>query len=71
VSQEFGTGFERDSTKLKIVINLQSLASDFGCDLILEGIEDASTADAAARMGIKYGQGFLFGRPADPASFIS
>lgn len=69
VSQEFGTAFERDSTKLKIVMNLQSLARDFGCELILEGIEDVSTAEMAARMGIKYGQGFLFGRPSDPASF--
>jgi EAL domain-containing protein (putative c-di-GMP-specific phosphodiesterase class I)/ActR/RegA family two-component response regulator len=69
ISQEFGTAFERDSMKLKIVMNLQSLARDFDCVLILEGIEDASTADMAARMGIKYGQGFLFGRPSDPASF--
>jgi EAL domain-containing protein (putative c-di-GMP-specific phosphodiesterase class I) len=68
ISQEFGTTFERDSTKLKIVINIQSLARDFGCQLILEGIEDVSTAEMAARLGIKYGQGFLFGRPADPAS---
>ena len=69
ISQEFGTGFERDSVKLKIVMNLQSLARDFDCALILEGIEEASTAEMAARMGIKYGQGFLFGRPADSASF--
>lgn len=71
ISQEFGTGFERDSTKLKIVINLQSLARDFGCELILEGVEDSATAEMAARMGIRYGQGFLFGRPAEPGSFGS
>lgn len=69
ISQEFGTSFERDSTKLKIVSNIQSLARDFGCELILEGIEDVATAEMAARMGIRYGQGYLFGRPADPASF--
>ncbi len=71
ISQEFGTAFERDSTKLKLVINIQSLARDFGCELILEGIEDTATAEIAARMGIRYGQGFLFGRPSDPASFAS
>ncbi len=69
ISQEFGTAFECDATKLKIVINIQSLARDFGCDLILEGIEDVSTAEMAARLGIRYGQGFLFGRPAVSASF--
>ena len=68
ISQEFGTAFERDSTKLKLVINIQSLARDFGCELILEGIEEHSTAEMAARMGIKYGQGFLFGRPSDSSS---
>ena len=39
VSQDFGTGFETDPTKRKIVSNLHSLASDFGCELILEGVE--------------------------------
>lgn len=69
ISQEFGTGFERESMKLKIVMNLQSLARDFGCALILEGIEDVSTAEMAERMGIQFGQGYLFGRPAPAASF--
>jgi len=69
ISQEFGTAFERDSTNLKLVVNIQSLARDFGCDVILEGIEDTSTAEMAARMGIQYGQGFLFGRPAAASSF--
>ena len=71
ISQDFGTGFETDSTKRKIVMNIQSLARDFNCDLILEGIEDASTAQAAADLGIPLGQGFFFSRPADAASFIN
>ncbi len=44
VSQHFGTGFEKDPTRMKIVMNLLSLANDFECDLILEGIEEESTA---------------------------
>jgi EAL domain-containing protein (putative c-di-GMP-specific phosphodiesterase class I)/ActR/RegA family two-component response regulator len=64
ISQHFGTAFERDTTKLKIVMNLQSLARDFQCDLIVEGIEDLATAEMALRLGIKYGQGLLFGRHA-------
>ena len=65
ISQHFGTGFESDSTKTKIVANLVSLGHSFGCDLILEGIEHSPTADAARRMGIGYGQGFLFGHPSE------
>jgi EAL domain-containing protein (putative c-di-GMP-specific phosphodiesterase class I) len=70
ISQNFGTGFETDNTKTKIVRNLISLASDFDCELILEGIETASTAKAATDLGIPFGQGFYFARPADAASLL-
>ena len=69
VSQHFGTGFEKDPTRMKIVMNLLSLANDFECDLILEGIEEESTAAMAAHLGITLGQGFFFARPADAAEF--
>lgn len=69
VSQHFGTGFEIDTTKRKIVSNLLSLAHEFKCDLILEGIESESTARAAADLGITLGQGFFFGFPADVSAF--
>jgi len=69
VSQEFGTGFEKDPTRTKIVANLLSLANDFACDLILEGIEDEATAAMAGYLGVPLGQGYLFGRPADTSEF--
>ena len=69
ISQHFGTGFETDQTKTKIVRNLLSLAHEFEADLILEGIEEQSTVKAAIDLGIKYGQGFYFARPADARTF--
>jgi len=71
VSQHFGTGFEADTTKLKIITNLQSLAADFGCELILEGVEHSSTARAASEMKIKYGQGYFFGRPSEASAMLA
>ena len=71
VSQHFGTGFEKDPMRTKIVMNLLSLANDFKCDLILEGIEDESTAAMAAHLGIPLGQGYYFGRPADQSTFAA
>lgn len=71
ISQQFGTGFELDSTKAKIVRNILALARDFDAELILEGIETAATAEAAAEAGIRYGQGYLFARPAEASSFKS
>jgi len=70
ISQLFGTAFERDATKEKIVRNIASLASDFGCETILEGIEERETAVAAARLGIKYAQGYYFARPAEASTFL-
>jgi EAL domain-containing protein (putative c-di-GMP-specific phosphodiesterase class I) len=64
VSQHFGTGFEQDATRTKIVRNILSLARELGCQLVLEGIETAETRDAARAAGIHLGQGYLFGRPA-------
>ncbi len=64
VSQDFGGSFERDPTKTKIVRNLLSLAQNFGCELVLEGIETEDTHKAAQSEGIRLAQGYLFGRPA-------
>jgi EAL domain-containing protein (putative c-di-GMP-specific phosphodiesterase class I)/ActR/RegA family two-component response regulator len=69
ISQQFGTGFETDSTRTKIVKNILSLASDFSSELILEGIETAETAAAALGLGIKYGQGYYYARPALASTF--
>jgi EAL domain-containing protein (putative c-di-GMP-specific phosphodiesterase class I) len=70
ISQHFGTAFESDPTKMKIVRNLLSLADDFGCELIVEGIEHSTTADAAREIGIKYAQGFYFHHPAEVEAFV-
>jgi EAL domain-containing protein (putative c-di-GMP-specific phosphodiesterase class I)/ActR/RegA family two-component response regulator len=65
VSQDFGTDFEKVAAREKIVRNVQSLARDFGAQVILEGIESAATAAAALERGLAFGQGYHFGRPAD------
>lgn len=54
----FGAGtaaFETDSTRMKIVMNLLSLARDFNADLIPEGVEHEPTAEIAASLSIPLG----------------
>jgi EAL domain-containing protein (putative c-di-GMP-specific phosphodiesterase class I) len=63
ISQSFGTAFEEDETKGRIVRHVAALARDFGAKTILEGIECAATATAAVAAGIDFGQGYHFGRP--------
>lgn len=65
ISQHFGTSCENNPTNRKIVENIESLARSFSCEVVLEGIETAATARFAREMGIRFGQGFFFGRPAD------
>jgi EAL domain-containing protein (putative c-di-GMP-specific phosphodiesterase class I) len=63
MSQTFGTDFQNDETKERIVRHTVALARDFGCETILEGVESGVTARAAAEMGVTHAQGFHFGRP--------
>ncbi len=69
ISQFFGTGFESDNTKSRIVKSIASLASSFNARFILEGIETEETAKAAEDLGIGYGQGYLFARPSEIETF--
>ncbi|HYI13286.1 MAG TPA: EAL domain-containing response regulator [Thermoanaerobaculia bacterium] len=63
ISQTFGTALEDDATKERIVRHTVALASDFGCETILEGIECGATARAAEAAGVTLVQGFHFGKP--------
>lgn len=71
ISQTFGTGFEDDDTRVRIVRHVVALARDFGCRTILEGIETASTAEAARELGVELAQGYHFGRPSAAAHWSS
>jgi EAL domain-containing protein (putative c-di-GMP-specific phosphodiesterase class I) len=66
ISATFGSAFEQDVTRQRVVRHIVNLAADFGCQTILEGIESETTARAAAGAGVRYGQGYHLGRPAPP-----
>jgi len=63
ISNTFGTKLEEDETNRRIVGHMASLSHDFGWKTVLEGIESAETARAAARLGVDFAQGYHFGRP--------
>ena len=71
ISHEFGTDFEKDPSRQKIIRNIQSLARDFECEVILEGVESAATSRAAADIGARYAQGFFYARPADAGTLMA
>lgn len=63
VSQTFGSAFEADAAKERIIRHTVALARDFGAETILEGVETPATAQAAIAAGVRLAQGFHFGHP--------
>ena len=64
ISQHFGTACESNEAHRKIIENVQALAQSFSSDVVLEGIETRQTANFARETGIRFGQGYYYGRPA-------
>ena len=63
VSQTFGSDFETDASKGRIIRHTVALARDFGAETILEGVETSATSQAAIAAGVRLAQGFHFGHP--------
>ena len=70
IGHEFGTGFEKDPSRKKIIRNIQALARDFECEVILEGVETEETSRAAADIGARYAQGFFYARPCEASALV-
>jgi EAL domain-containing protein (putative c-di-GMP-specific phosphodiesterase class I) len=70
ISHTFGTGFDEDAMRTRVVRHISSLARDFGCRTVLEGVESEQTARAAAELGIDLVQGYHFGRPQEASRWI-
>lgn len=69
IGHEFGSGFQSDCSRSKIIKNIIALARDFECDVIVEGVETRATSDAAADAGARFVQGFYYSRP-QPAELL-
>ena len=50
-----------------IIKGIQNIADDLELTTIAEYVEDQDTLDALRELGVNWGQGYFFGRPALPA----
>ncbi|MGC8481624.1 MAG: EAL domain-containing protein, partial [Acidimicrobiales bacterium] len=57
-------GIDRNAVNQTLVGGMVRLAAERGVDLIAEGIETEEELAVLLRLGVKYGQGYLLGRPA-------
>ena len=60
-------GIDGDPARQAMIAGMVYFARDTGCLLIAEGVQTAAERDTLLRLGVPFGQGFLFGHPA-PAS---
>lgn len=70
LDRSYVTALGRPDTDARIAASLVSLAQALDLTVVAEGVEDAATADAVARLGCQLGQGWFFGRP-EPAEVLA
>lgn len=58
------SGISRDPLKARSVDRILRIAASLGLQVIAEGIETREDLDTLKRLGVRYGQGFLWGKPA-------
>jgi EAL domain-containing protein (putative c-di-GMP-specific phosphodiesterase class I)/GGDEF domain-containing protein len=63
IDKSYVMGMTGNATKHAIVTSIHQLASTLGLSVVAEGVEDARTAAALARLPGTIGQGWHFGRP--------
>jgi EAL domain-containing protein (putative c-di-GMP-specific phosphodiesterase class I) len=54
---------DTDPARQAMVAGMAHFAHDSGCELIAEGIETEGELAQLVRLGVAYGQGYLFGKP--------
>ncbi len=64
LDKHFVAGIHQDPHKVHFVRSIQQLAENAAAQVIAEGLEQASELRLVRELGIRYGQGYLIGRPA-------
>lgn len=71
IDQSFMRGVPEDRANLEIVTTIVTLARSLGLQLLAEGVETPLQWDTLRQLGCEQCQGYLFGRPVDPAVLAS
>ncbi|OWY62932.1 hypothetical protein B7486_55785 [cyanobacterium TDX16] len=71
IDRSFVDGIEGEDGATPIVVGMLELAHTLGLSVVAEGIEHPWQQLALRRSGCRYGQGYLFGRPAPAEAAIA
>jgi EAL domain-containing protein (putative c-di-GMP-specific phosphodiesterase class I) len=64
VDRSLVEGMKRGDARFRLLRSIASLCSEMGAEVVAEGIETVEQLLASREAGVRYGQGFLLGRPA-------
>lgn len=70
IDREFVSDLTENQASQRVVAAVVELARGFGQKTIAEGVEDPDAVQTLSRLGVDYGQGYLFGRPAPATEAI-
>jgi len=70
IDRTFVSGMADNFSDAMIVQSTIALGHNFGMQVVAEGVEDAATATALARLGCDIAQGYHFGRPMGAAQVM-
>lgn len=69
IDKQFVLNMEHDPEDAAIVASTIDLAHRLGVEVVVEGVERASTLEAIKALGAEYAQGYAIGRPLAPSAF--
>jgi EAL domain-containing protein (putative c-di-GMP-specific phosphodiesterase class I) len=64
IDKTFVTGVSKDQSRLRSLKRLLNVAASLGAEVVAEGIEYREDLEALKDLGVKSGQGYLWGMPA-------
>jgi diguanylate cyclase (GGDEF)-like protein len=64
IDRRFVHGVSKDAGRSRDLKRLAGVLQGLGAEVVAEGIESRADINALARMGIEFGQGYLWGKPA-------
>jgi EAL domain-containing protein (putative c-di-GMP-specific phosphodiesterase class I) len=63
VDRAFVSRIDEDTARQELLSALQSVADRLGAQIIGEGLDTLEELETLGRLGISFGQGWLFGKP--------
>jgi diguanylate cyclase (GGDEF)-like protein len=68
IDRRFVHGVSKDAGRSRDLKRLAGVLQGLGAEVVAEGIESRTDIDALVRMGIEFGQGYLWGKPVEVAA---